>query len=121
MGLVPEIAAVSAERRRRRREAARRAEAANALRVGEAVCAYARQQLLAGGLSPEEARTLALETAAALAQLADSLRTLTRLGIAERRALARSLANLGTPTKQIAQQLGTCDRTVRYYVAGRQG
>jgi predicted transcriptional regulator len=53
-----------------------------------------------------------------LASLATELRRLTRLRPDERRALAAALAALGLPTREIAEQVGVCDRCVRYYVHG---
>lgn len=88
------------------------------LRITECTARYAASQL-ANGLTPEQARAVALETAAELSMAAEALRRLTRLGVSERRALARQLANLGLPTREIAMRLGVCDRAVRYYVAGR--
>jgi hypothetical protein len=117
---VPESAATSAERKRRAREAARRREAANVLRIGEATCRYGASQI-GDGASPAEAREIALFVAGELVAVADALRRLTRLGPAERKVLAKQLAALGVRPRRIAQQLGTCDRTVRYYLAGRQG
>jgi hypothetical protein len=112
-----EPVAGSGERRRPEREADRRAQAVTALLVAEATVAYARRQL-ANGLTREQARQAALETAAELEAVAAGLRRLTRLSIAERRALAVHLADFGLPTQEIARQLGVSDRAVRYYAKG---
>jgi hypothetical protein len=117
-GAVPEPATVTAERKRLAREAARRREAVTMLQISAATCTYAASQL-GNGTSPDEARDTALFVAGELTAMAASLRRLTRMGLAERRALARQLAGLGWPTRQIAAQLGVSDRAVRYYVAGR--
>jgi hypothetical protein len=117
---VPESAATSAERKRRVRTDARRAEAVRMLQIAECGCRYAAGQL-GNGLGPEQARELAMEMAAELTAVAEGLRRLTRMGPRERRVLAVKLHSLGVPPKRIAQQLGVCDRTVRNYLAGRQG
>jgi hypothetical protein len=118
IGDVPESAEQQAERKRRAREAARRREAVNVLRITECTCRYGASQLH-DGLGPEEARMVALEVAAELTAAAESLVRLTRLGVSERKLLAKQLAALGVPTRQIAAQLGVCDRAVRYYLSGR--
>ena len=101
------------------REAERRRRAVTALQVLACVCAYAARQL-GNGVTPEEARTVALETAGELTELATALRRLTRLGPAERRARARLLAGQGVPTRTIAAMLGVDPRCVRYYLADRR-
>jgi hypothetical protein len=108
----------AAARKARAREADRRRQAVTLLNVAGGTLHYAVRQL-GNGLSPEEARTVALESAAVLAETADALRRLTRLSGAERRRLARQLAALGVPTRRIAAQVGVSERSVRYYVAGR--
>jgi DNA-directed RNA polymerase specialized sigma24 family protein len=106
------------EHRAREREAGRRDQAAADLRLIAVVAVYAAGQL-ADGLGPEAARRAALEMAAELEACASSLRRLTRLRPAERRALAVQLAGLGLSTQEIARQLGVTDRAVRYYISGR--
>jgi hypothetical protein len=117
---MPESPEAAAGRKRRARAAERRREAVTVLAIGEATCRYGAARL-ADGASPEEARETALFIAGELTAIAGALRRLTRLGPAERRGVARSLANLGTPTKAIAQQLGVDPRCVRFYLNGRQG
>lgn len=65
---------------------------------------------------PAEARGAAMEAAAELAVVADTLRRLTRFGPAERRALAAKLAGLGWTRRQIAERLGVGERAVRTYL-----
>ena len=64
---------------------------------------------------PAEARGAAMEAAAELAVVADTLRRLTRFG-AQRRALAAKLAGLGWTRRQIAERLGVGERAVRTYL-----
>jgi len=114
---LPEPSA-AAERKRRAREADRRRQAVTLLNIGGATMIYAVHQL-SDGLPPAEARTVALESAAVLAETADALRRLTRLSGPQRRALARQLAAMGWTTRRIAAHVGVCERTTRYYLAGR--
>ena len=104
--------------RARQREDARRRQAAADLRLTATLISYAATQL-ADGLNPQQARRAALETAAELEAVAASLRRLTRLPPAQRRILARQLAQLGRPTQEIARQVGVSERSVRYYLHGR--
>jgi hypothetical protein len=108
-----------AERKATARESARRREAANMLQIAECTCRYGASQI-GNGASPAEAREIARFVAGELVSVAEGLRRLTRLRPAERRLLAVQLAALGVQPKRIAQQLGVCDRTVRYYLARRQ-
>jgi DNA-binding NarL/FixJ family response regulator len=119
-GIVPpESRANAAARMRRTRAAASRREAVNALRLGSDLCNYAAGQL-ANGLTPEQARDTALETAAELNALATALRRLTRpAGAPDRRAQAVQLANLGLTNRQIAVRLGVSTRAVSSYFSGR--
>ena len=114
---MPEPSA-NAERKRRARETDRRRQAVTLMNVAGGTLHYA-VRALGDGLPPAEARTVALESAAVLAETADALRRLTRLSGPERRALARQLAAMGWTTRQIAAHIGVCERSVRYYVAGR--
>ena len=107
------------EQKAQMREAARRREAAAALRIGADLCQYAATQL-ADGLAPEQARSAALEAAGELEDLAAALRRLTRLRAADRRTLAGHLAALGLSTREIARQLGVSDKCARNYVQGRR-
>jgi hypothetical protein len=118
---VPESAAAHAERKRLAREAARRRSAVTMLQIAECGCRYAAHQLNGSGLGAAEARAVAVEMAAELAQAAEALLRLTRLSLPERRALARRLAAQGMPTRQVAWRVGVCERTVRFYLAGRPG
>ena len=88
------------------------------LRITEATCRYAAAQL-GNGADPGEARATAVFVAGELAEVAAALRRLTRLGPAERRALAAQLAALGMGPARIAVRLGVSERCARYYVAGR--
>jgi hypothetical protein len=117
MGTVAET--TRAEFRARGREADRRRQAVTALSVAEATIEYARRQL-ANGLTPEQARSAALETAGELEAVAAALRRLTRMRPADRRVLARQLAGVGLTTQQIARQLGVSDKCARNYVQGRR-
>lgn len=108
------------ERKALAREAERRRRAATALTVTASTCSYAAAQL-ANGLGPQQARSAAREVAATLEATAAELRRLTRLRGPERRVLAVMLAGRGLPQREIALQLGVCDRTVRSYLAGRPG
>ena len=85
------------------------------LRIAECTCRYGAS-VLANGADPAEARAAALECAAELTVVADTLRRLTRLGPADRRALAGRLAALGWTVRQIAQRLGVGEATVRTYL-----
>jgi hypothetical protein len=104
-----------AAQKRLMREAARRRQAVATLRVAEATCAYAAAQL-ADGLSPEQARAAAAEMAGVLAATAEALRRSVRLGLAERRVLARQLAGLGLSKHEVAVRLGVSDRAVFGYL-----
>jgi DNA-directed RNA polymerase specialized sigma24 family protein len=104
--------------RRAAREAQRRREVVTVLAVGQATIVYVTR-VLANGATPQEARVAALEAAGELEATAEALRRAVRLAPAERRQLARQLAELGWPTGRIARQLGVSDRAVRYYLAGR--
>lgn len=117
---VPESAVQSAERKARARAAERRRRAVGMLQIAECGCRYAASEL-ANGTGPEEARAVALEMAAELTEVAEALRRLTRLSGPERRALAVQLSGLGVPTRRVAAMVGVCERSVRYYVAGRAG
>ena len=107
----------SAARKQAARQADRRAQAVTELAVAEATIGYARRQL-ANGLTPKQVTQAALETAVLLEQSATALRRLTRLSVAQRRALAVHLATLGLPTQEIAWQLGVSDRAARNYAKG---
>lgn len=115
---VPEPPDRALERKARAREAGRRRDAVAALELAAGTARYAAIQI-GNGLTPQQAQAAALEAAGALAETASTLRRLARLPVRERRALARRLAAGGVPTREIALQLGTCERTVRYYVKGR--
>ena len=120
MGVVPESAAQSAERKRCAREAGRRRSAVNALNIGACACRYASTQL-ANGLNAAEARELAAEIASELVAVASILRRVAWRDVGERRVMAVQLAALGLPTKAIADRLGVSDRSVRNYLRGRPG
>ena len=113
-----EAAEHAKERKAAAREAGRRRQPADVLRIAASMATYAARQL-ADGLSPEQARRAALETAGELEAVAADLRRLTRLRPADRRVLARQLAGLGMTRAEIAKQLGVSYTCVRYYVAGR--
>jgi DNA-directed RNA polymerase specialized sigma24 family protein len=115
MGGVPEWSEREAERQRRSREAARRRTAVTMLQITEATCRYAASQL-SNGTGPDEARETALFVAGELAMMAETLRRLTRLRPDERREMARRLAGLGWPKRQIAARLGISERSVWRYV-----
>ena len=115
---MPESAAKSAERKARARAAGRRRQAVEELRLAEAVSGYAAGQV-ANGLSSEEARRAVVEAAAELELIAIGLRRLARLGVEERRALARMLYAHGLTQQRVAVLVGVSERTARYYVAGR--
>jgi hypothetical protein len=115
---VPESAERSALRKRLARRAADRRQAVTLLQITECTARYAASQL-GNGASPEEARATALFVAGELAETAAALRRLTRLGPAERRALAAQLAALGMGPARIAARLGVSERCARYYVAGQ--
>jgi hypothetical protein len=119
IGNVPESAAKSAERKALARAAERRRQAVGMLQVAECGCRYAIS-VLSNGTGPEEARGVAMEMAAELTEVAEALRRLTRLSGPERRALAVQLSGLGVPTRRVAAMVGVCERSVRYYVAGRR-
>jgi hypothetical protein len=117
---VPESARRAAERKARARAAGRRRQAVEELRLAEAVSGYAAGQV-ANGLAPEEARRAVVEAAAELELIAIGLRRLARLGVEERRALARMLHDCGLTQQRVAVLVGVSERTARYYVAGRRG
>jgi DNA-directed RNA polymerase specialized sigma24 family protein len=106
------------EHKRRAREAGRRRQAVTMLQIAECTCRYAASRL-SNGAEPEEARQTALFVAGELAEVADALRRAVRLRAEDRPVVARQLARLGWPTKQIAAQVGVTPRSVRYYVNGR--
>ncbi len=110
-----ESAEKSARRKALAREAARRRSAVNTLLIGECTCRYGAS-VLANGSDPAEARAAALEVAAELSMVAETLRRLTRLGPADRRAMAARLAAVGWPKHRIAVQLGVSDVTVFNYL-----
>jgi DNA-directed RNA polymerase specialized sigma24 family protein len=85
------------------------------LRITAATADYAAAQL-GNGLSPEAARVAAVEVAEELKAAAGSLRRLTRLGPAERRALAVELAEAGMSQREIAGRLGLSLRAVWGYL-----
>ena len=103
------------------REAARRA-AVDTLKIAEAIARYSAEQI-GNGLSPEQARVAALETAGELELIAAKLRRLTRLDLApaDRRALALDLAAAGWSQRQIAVQVGRSKRTVWDYLRAARG
>jgi hypothetical protein len=108
----------NAARKALAREGERRRQAVSALAIGECACRYAKSEL-ANGLDPDRARELVLEMAGELTAIAQVLRRVGWLPVAERRALAVSWARLGMPTQQIADRLGVSTRSVRNYVRGR--
>jgi hypothetical protein len=116
--VVPESAEKAARRKALAREDARRRQAVTMLQISATTCTYAASRL-GNGASPAEARETALFVAGELTAMAEALRRLTRMSGPQRRVLARQLAALGWPTRQIARQLGVDPRCVRYYVAGR--
>jgi len=117
----PDRAARKVAARRAGRQAARRRDAAALLRVAEATCSYAARQL-GDGLSAREARVAALETSAALAEVAAALRRAVRLPLPERRRLARQWAGRGSMSKrEAAETLGVSDKTLYRYLAGGPG
>jgi DNA-binding NarL/FixJ family response regulator len=115
---VPESAASSARRKAAARAAARRRSAVNALRIGRCACDYAIVAL-SNGTDPDQARLTAIEMAGELVAVAALLRKAAWLSTADRRRLAVELAGLGMTTKQIADRLGVCPRSVRNYLHGR--
>jgi DNA-binding CsgD family transcriptional regulator len=112
------VAEPSAVRKARLREAERRRQAVSALAIGECACRYAKSEL-ANGLDPAAARELVAEMAGELAAVAQVLRRVGWLTVAERRSLAILMAGRGMPTQQIADRLGVSTRSVRNYVRGR--
>jgi DNA-binding NarL/FixJ family response regulator len=115
---VPESAEAKAARKALARAAERRRLAVRELRLAESLCGYAAGQL-ANGLSAEQARLAALETAGELVAVAAVLRRAAWTTTADRRRLAAVMAGRGLPTKQIADRLGVSDWTVRAYLRGR--
>ena len=115
---MPETAASNAARKALAREGSRRRQAVNALAIGECACRYAKSEL-ANGLDPDRARELVLEMAGELTAIAQVLRRVGWLTVAERRALAVLWSRSGMPTQQIADRLGVSTRSVRNYVTGR--
>ena len=118
---MPESA--GAARKRLSREAARRRGAVTVLQIAECTARYGAS-VLANGASPDEARAAAVEVAAELATIAETLRRLTRLGPSERRERAVQLAALGweTADRGAARRVGQ-DRAVLLpaSVPGRAG
>ena len=100
------------------RAAERRRSAVTALQIAECTCAYAASQL-GNGLGPEEARETAVFVASELELVADTLRRLTRLSVAERRRLAVQLVGLGWSKHRVAVQLGVSDSAVRGWLRSR--
>jgi len=100
------------------REAARRREAVTVLRIAECTARYGAS-VLSNGADPGEARAAAIECAAELAMIAETLRRLTRLSGPERRALAVKLAALGWSKHRVAVQLGVSDSAVRGWLRSR--
>ena len=88
------------------------------LRLAESMCAYAADQI-GNGLTPEQARDAALETAGELVAVAAVVRRAAWTTTADRRRLAAMMAGRGLPTGQIAARLGVSDWTVRSYLRGR--
>lgn len=88
------------------------------LNISGGVLIHATRRL-GNGLPPEQARAVVVEAAGELAVLAAELRKLTRLGPAERRALAVQLVALGMTRHEAAIRLGVSDRAVTNYLAGR--
>ena len=115
---MPESAEAKATRKAQARAAERRRRAVAELRLAESLCGYAAAQL-ANGLSAEQARLAALETAGELCAVAAVLRRAAWTTTADRRRLAALMAGRGLPTKQIADRLGVSDWTVRAYLRGR--
>ena len=121
---MPETAAQSqsatAARKRAAREAARRRDVVTLLNVSGATIWYAVRQL-GDGLPPEQARQVAIESAAELEAVAAALYRAVRLGPAERRSLARQLAAIGMSRREIADRLGVSDRAVWNYLRAGPG
>ena len=115
---MPESAETKARRKAVARAAERRRRAVAELRLAESLCGYAAAQL-ANGLSPEQARLAALETAGELTAIAAVVRRAAWTTTADRRRLAAMWAGRGLPTKAIADRLGVSDWTVRAYLRGR--
>jgi hypothetical protein len=115
---VPESAEAKAARKALARAVERRRRAVAELRLAESLCGYAAAQLN-NGLSAEQARLAALETAGQLVAVAAVLRRAAWTTTADRRRLAALMAGGGLPTKQIADRLGVSDWTVRAYLRGR--
>ena len=64
-----------------------------------------------------QAREAAVECAAELAMIAETLRRLSRLSGPERRQRAVMLVGLGWSQHRVAVQLGVSDRAVRNYLS----
>jgi hypothetical protein len=94
---VPETAEAKAARKALARAAERRRRAVAELRLAESMCGYAAAQL-ANGLSAEQARLAALETAGELVAVAAVLRRAAWTTTADRRRLAALMAGRGLPT-----------------------
>jgi DNA-directed RNA polymerase specialized sigma24 family protein len=112
---VPEPATPNAERKALARESARRRQVVATLRLAEAVAGYAADQA-GNGLGPEEARAAAIDAAGELAEMAATLRRLTRLGPSERRVLAVQLSAFGWTRHEVARRLGVSERAVWNYL-----
>ena len=89
------------------------------MKVAQCTVASAVDQV-ANGLGPGESRQALLELAGELTATAALVRKAARLDVGERRVLARKLAGLGYTTKQVADQCGVSDVTVRHYLRGRR-
>jgi hypothetical protein len=114
-GAVPEPAASDAERKRRARQVSRRRELTRMLAIVECTARYGASAL-GDGMSPAEAREVALFIAGELELMAEALRRLTRLEPDDRRELARQLARLGWSRRAIAARIGVSERAVWSYL-----
>jgi hypothetical protein len=102
------------------RAMARRRQAAELLRITEAMAGYSAAQL-GNGLTPEQARQAIIDTAGELAAAAASLRRLARLPARKRASLAAAWAAGGMGTQEIAVRLGVSPHTAWHYRNGRRG
>lgn len=107
-GSVPQTPAARREALRARR----RRELVTELRTGGSVIAYAARQL-SNGIGPEEAREVALESAAQLSMLSVALRKSVRLAPAHRRVLVGRLIGLGYTQEATAARAGVSVKTVQ--------
>ena len=105
----------SLEREALARGAARRREAIDVLRLAAAVAGYAAGQV-ADGLSPVEAQCATWQAAEELTEIVVRLRRLGQVDPAGRRGLARELAGVGVPLREVADRLGVTPGTVRGYL-----